>query len=131
VSVITDVLPIRIGLFSRTAREPKHSAPAEVDRLRHKLAGAELLIGGYRLQLDMLEREHAQTIARIDERHAEIVRGLERELAEAHRRIDIAGQANAAADLTQEIDTRSLRKRFETGPVRRLGASPLAVTDGD
>jgi hypothetical protein len=66
------VFPVRIGhLFpARPARKPKHSAPAEVDRLRHKLTGAELLIGGYQLQLDMLEREHDVT-----------VRGLESQIA--------------------------------------------------
>lgn len=53
---ITAYLP-RLGLLDRSTRKPKHSAPVEVDRLRHQLAGAELLMAGYRLQLEDRDRE--------------------------------------------------------------------------
>lgn len=55
-------------------------------------------------QMRMQRDEHAATIQRIDELHAEAVEGLE-----ANRRLGIACQANAAADQTQEIDVSSLR----------------------
>ena len=121
------ILPVRIGhLLSWPARTErparKHRAPDEIERLNaeledrdHKLAGARMLIKGLHLQLEDLEGKHAEVIARIDERHAETVRGLERELAEAHRRLDIACRANAAADLTQELDTSNLRDNYATG----------------
>jgi hypothetical protein len=61
---LTDLLPVRIGFLDRPTRRPKHSAPAEVDRLRHQLAGAELLMAGYRIQLDDEARKLADTAAK-------------------------------------------------------------------
>lgn len=118
---IASLLPIRLGFLDRPVRRPKHSAPLEVDRLRNKLAGAELLMAGYRIQLDDLHREHAEVIARIDERHGEIVRGLEAQLADLERRLDVRVLAESVVTRTQEIPVIT--------PVMPLHQSPLAVTD--
>ena len=72
---LTDYLP-RLGLLERPRRRPKHSAPAEVERLRAKLAGAELLMAGYRLQLDDKERELADTRAKQGEAEEIVVQQL-------------------------------------------------------
>lgn len=119
---LTHLLPVRLGIFNRPARQPKHSAPAEVERLRIKLAGAELLMAGYRIQLDDLRREHAEVIARIDERYGEIVRGLENHIADLERRLDIRVLAESVVTRTQEIPVISA--------VMPLHQSPMAaVTD--
>jgi hypothetical protein len=124
---ITDLMPIRISL--RDKPTGKRRGDDAVDLLQCKLIGAQLLIKGLRLQLDDQDREHEATIARIDERHGEVVRGLEEQIAELERRLGVACQANAAADLTQEIDTRDLQQRFATGRVVALQHSPQAATD--
>lgn len=72
---ITDYLP-RLGLLERTHRRPKHSAPAEVERLRAKLAGAELLMADYRLQLDDKERELVNVRAKQGEAEEIVVQQL-------------------------------------------------------
>lgn len=72
---LTDYLP-RLGLLERPHRRPKHSAPAEVERLRAKLAGAELLMAGYRLQLDDKERELADVRAKQGEAEEIVVQQL-------------------------------------------------------
>lgn len=127
---IASLLPVRIGLMDWAARKPKrtrHRAVDEVARQKAMRTGADLLIMGLRLQLRDQEAEHAAVIARIDERHGEIVRGLEQHIADLERRLNVGVLAEAAAAKTQEIDVRSLRERFETGPVRRLGAAPMAT----
>jgi hypothetical protein len=68
---VLDRLPTR-----RPRPASKHRAIDKVERLEILLAGANLLIGGLRVQLDDQAREHANTVARIDARHAETVRGL-------------------------------------------------------
>ncbi len=100
---LADLMPIRIGILDRPARKPRHRASDEVERLQFLLAGARQLIKGLHLQLEDKDREHEQVIQRIDERHAETVRGLERQIAELQRRLDIGVLAQAAADETQEI----------------------------
>lgn len=121
---ITDLLPIRISLRDKPTGKRREDDGA--DLLQCKLIGAQLLIKGLRLQLDDKDREHEATVRRIDARHAETVRGLERELKELRERVAIACKAETAVTQTQELDVRSLRERFESGPVMRLGASPLA-----
>ena len=126
---IASLLPVRIGLFDRTARKPKwpqHRAVDEVERQKAMRSGADLLIRGLRLQLDEQEAKHAEVIARIDARHGEIVRGLEQQIADLERRLNVGVLAEAAAAKTQEIDVRSLRERFASGPVRALHSSPQA-----
>lgn len=127
---IAGLLPIRIGLMDWAARKPKrtrHRAVDEVARQKAMRSGADLLIMGLRLQLQDQEAKHAEVIARIDERHGETVRGLEQQIADLERRLNVGVLAEAAAAKTQEIDVRSLRERFETGDVRRLGAAPIAA----
>ena len=104
---LTTYLP-RLGLLDRVTRKPKHRASDEVERLRHRLAGADLLLAGYRVQLDDKDREHAETIARIDERHAETVRGLEQQVRDLQWRLDIACKAETAVAKTQELDVSGL-----------------------
>jgi hypothetical protein len=120
-----DLLPARLA---RRDRPAKHRAADEVARLRHMLAGAEILIKGLRLQLNEQDTVHEEVVQRIDDRYTETIRGLEQQIADLERRLDIRTFAEAAAARTQELDVRGLRERFETGPVRRLGASPLADT---
>lgn len=100
---IASLVPIRIGHLRRQRPVRKHRAVDEVERLQTLLTGANILIAGMQVQLDDKDREHAETVKRIDERHAEVVEQLQSELAAAERRIAIACQANAAADQTQEI----------------------------
>jgi hypothetical protein len=108
----TDFLP-RLGLLEKPVR--KHRAPDEIERLNVHLTGARLLIKGLQSQLSDAEANHAEVIARIDERHGEIVRGLEQQIADLERRLGIACQANAAADMTQEFDARGVRDHFAAG----------------
>jgi hypothetical protein len=126
---LTDYLP-RLSPFDRSARKPKrtrHRAVDEVARQKALRTGADLLIKGLHLQLNEQAAKHAEVIARIDARHGEIVRGLEQQIADLERRLDVSTFAEAAAAKTQEIDVRSLQQRFETGGVLRLGAAPMAA----
>lgn len=124
---IADLMPVRIGLLDRKPRVVrKHRAPDECERLRFLLFGANLCIRGLHLQLDDKDREHAETVARIDERHAEIVRGLEAQVIRLQRRLEVGVLAEAAATETQEIDTQSLQERFAHGPVVALNQTPMA-----
>jgi hypothetical protein len=103
---ITDHLP-RLGLLERTHRKPRrtrHRAIDEVERQKALRAGADILIRGLRLQLAEQEDRHAEVIARIDARHAETVRGLERQIAELEHRLDVGVKAEHVVAKTQEID---------------------------
>lgn len=82
-------------------------------------------------QMRMQRDEHAATIQRIDELHAQTVEALEAQLTEANRRLGIACQANAAADQTQEIDVSALRAATQVIPLHQAGAAGLLgpVTD--
>jgi hypothetical protein len=125
---LASLLPVRLGLFDRSHRQPKHRASDEVTRLQHKLAGAELLMAGYRIQLDDLHRDHAETIARIDERHGEIVRGLEQQIEDLERRLDTRVLAENVVTKTQEIPIPpDLQARFAAGRAVTLEHSPQAV----
>ncbi|MDF2707041.1 MAG: hypothetical protein K0R62_2693 [Nonomuraea muscovyensis] len=115
---LTGLLPVR-----RT----RHRAVDEVGRLKFLLFGANLCIRGMRVQLDDQACEHAETVARIDARHAETVAGLERQVADLEHRLGIACQASAAADQTQEIDPEVVKRM--TGPPVPLHQAPFAVTD--
>jgi hypothetical protein len=123
-----DLLPVRLGLFDRRVPRTRHRAIDEVDRQLALRAGADLLIKALHLQLDDQAREHADTVARIDARHAETVRGLEQQIADLQRRLDVGVKAEHVIAATQEIDVRSLRDRFTDGPVRSLHHSPQAGT---
>jgi hypothetical protein len=121
---LTDLLPARLAWRERPARKPRHPqhrATDEIDRQRTLRAGADLLIKGLRLQLEEQEDRHAATVARIDARHGEIVRGLEQQLAELERRLSVGVLAEAAATRTQEIPIIT--------PVMPLHQAPFAATD--
>jgi hypothetical protein len=99
---LTDYLP-RLGLLEWPARRPRHRASDEVETLRLKKVWADSLIKALRVQLDDQDRKHDEVIRRIDERHGETVRGLENQIAELERRLQIGVLAEAAAAQTQEI----------------------------
>jgi len=101
--VTISLLPIRISHFKRDKPTGKRREDDTVDLLQCKLIGAQLLIKGLRLQLDDQDHEHAETVQRIDERHGEVVRGLEDQIAELERRLRVGVLAEAAAAQTQEI----------------------------
>ncbi|MER6350574.1 hypothetical protein ABT186_01655 [Streptomyces sp. NPDC001634] len=129
---ITDYLP-RLGLLERTT--PRHRAVDEVGRLRHQLAGAEIYMAGQRVQIEDLEIERDNATERRDiaekalTQAEAVIRLRDQRIAELERRLNVGVLAEAVVAKTQELDCRSLQERFETGPVRRLGASPLAATD--
>lgn len=125
---LADLLPVRLGLIDRRPPRTRHRAIDEVDRQIALRAGADLLIKALRLQLDDQAREHADTVARIDARHAETVRGLEQQIADLQRRLDVGVKAEHVVAETQEIDVRDLDDRFRDGPVRSLHHSPQAGT---
>lgn len=122
---LTDLLPVRIGL--RDKPTGKRRQDDAVDLLQCKLIGARLLIKGLRLQLDDQAHEHAETIARIEARHGETVRGLEAQVARLERQLEIGVLAEAAAAQTQEMEIPAdLRERFAEGPVVALNQTPMA-----
>ncbi|MET9190727.1 hypothetical protein ABZX63_36495 [Streptomyces tendae] len=121
-----DLLPVRIGLLDRP-RKQRHRAIDEVDRQRALRVGADLLIRGLRLQLADQEAEHAEIIARIDERHAEIVEGLEQQIADLERRLAVGVLAESAAARTQELSIAEIRRHC-VKPVP-LHQAPFATTD--
>lgn len=98
-----ELIPVRLGMLGRTPRT-RHRAIDEVDRQIALRVGADLLIKGLHVQLADQEAAHAKTVNRIDARHAETVRLLEQQIADLEHRLNIACQATAAADQTQEID---------------------------
>lgn len=117
---LTTYLP-RIGLLDRSARRPRHPQHRAVDEVERQLilrAGADLLIKGLRMQLEEQAVRHAETIRRIDERHAEVVEGLEHQIRELKRRLAVRALAEAAAAETQPIPVIT--------PVLPLHQSPLA-----
>lgn len=128
---IASLLPVRFGLFDRPARvarkprHPQHRAIDEVGRQKTLRAGADLLIKGLRLQLDEQAAKHAEVIARIDERHGEIVRGLERQIEGLERRLKVGALAESVVTKTQELSADEIRKHCTT-PVLPLHLSPLA-----
>lgn len=120
------LMPVRLGMLARTPRT-RHRAVDEVDRQKALRVGADLRIKALVVQLEDAEARHAETVARIDERHAEVVAGLERQVADLERRLDIACQATAAADQTQEIDP-DVVARICGRPIP-LHEAPFATTD--
>ncbi|MFD7465059.1 hypothetical protein [Streptomyces tendae] len=122
-----DLMPVRIGILNRPARKQRHRAIDEVDRQRALRYGADLLIKGLHLQLADQEAEHAEIIARIDERHAEIVEGLEQQIADLERRLAVGALAESAAARTQELSIAEIRQHC-VKPVP-LHQAPFATVD--
>jgi hypothetical protein len=106
------------------ARRPKparkHRASDEAGRLKALLDGALLCVKGLRVQLDDQEREHAATIARIDARHAETVRELERQIADFKQRLDVAVKAEHVIAPTQEIPAEQVLTLWQARDTGRL-----------
>jgi hypothetical protein len=115
--ILASLLPIRINLREKPVG--KHREDDAVDLLHCKLTGARLLIKGLRLQLDDKDREHEAAIRRIDDRHAEVVRGLEAQLADANRRLDIACKAETAVTQTQEMPVEEIRRHCTPVPLHQ------------
>jgi hypothetical protein len=115
---LADLLPVRLGLFDRRVPRTRHRAIDEVDRQLALRAGADLLIKGLRVQLDDQAREHEETVARIDARHAETVRGLEQQIADLQHRLDVGVKAEHVIAQTQEIPA---------DEVRRMCAKPVPL----
>lgn len=111
----TDYLP-RLGLLERTHRKPKHSAPAEVERLRHKLAGAEMLMAGYRLQLDEAHAKQGEA-EEIVVQHLADIEELTVERDEWRDRA-LALQARFGPQLAAEANA----NRITVPPMQRIGA---------
>lgn len=81
-----------------------------------------------RLTGQLAAEQGARAVAEADvEARDRWLKDMERELADARRRLDIGVLAEAAASRTQEIDVRGLRERFATGPVVSLHQSPQAA----
>jgi chromosome segregation ATPase len=82
-----------------------------------------------RLTEQLAAEQGARAVAEADvEARDRWIKDMERELADARRRLDIGVLAEAAASRTQETDMRDLRDRFATGPVVTLNNSPQAAS---
>jgi predicted nucleic acid-binding Zn-ribbon protein len=92
---------------------------AERNRLQDQLDEAGIELSGAR-------EDHADTVARTDARHAEIVAEMQQQIDDLTRRLNVGVLAGAAASETQEIDARELQDRFADGSVVSLHHSPQA-----
>lgn len=75
-------------------------------------------------QMRMQRDEHAEAIARIDERHGETVRELEAQIAELKRRLDVGVLAESVVTTTQELSLEQIRQHC----VMPLQQAPFATT---
>lgn len=94
------------------------------DRLRTRAAEAEIVAACTLVDLDdvtVARNELAAALARIDDRHAEVVEGMQREIDDLWRRLEIGAQAEAAATETQAYPV--ITQRFEHGSPIRLGVA--------
>ncbi|MFM9589820.1 hypothetical protein ACKI1J_15145 [Streptomyces scabiei] len=125
------LLPVRFGLRRQTVHTTRHRAVDEVERQKGMRAGADLLIQALRLQLDDQDREHEQTVARIDARHAEVVDGMQRQIDELQRRLDIACKAETAVTQTQELSVAEILRHCTPVPLHEARDAGLLgpVTD--
>lgn len=129
---IVDYLP-RLGLLDRSARQPRHSAPAEAERLRNRLTWADLLIKAQRVQISDAEHKLAveQERRRVAERElaqAEAtIRLRNQEISDLKRRVDVGVKAEHVIAKTQEIDPEEVR-RYCITPVH-LSKAPFATAN--
>jgi hypothetical protein len=105
---VASLLPIRLGLFDKPTG--KRRQDDTVDLLQCKLTGARMLIKGLRLQLDDQAHEHAETIARIEDRHGETVRGLEQQIADLEERLKVGVLAESVVTKTQELSLDEIQR---------------------
>lgn len=122
---LADLMPARLGRITRKQRHPQHRAVDALDRQIALRAGADLLIRGLRLQLEDQELRHAEVIARIDQLHAEVVDGLERQIEELERRLNRDVLAESVVTKTQELSLDEIRRHC----VVPLHESPMATVD--
>ncbi len=141
---ITDLLPIRIDLFDRPARQPKHSAPAEVERLKLKLAWADSLIKAQQVQIGDAGMKLDRALAHQAEAEELVVQlqadkddltaerdGIAEELAALKRRFAplLAAEANAHAVTVPPMqrDTSAIEDQAtQPIPVMHLGVAAAA-----
>lgn len=127
------ILPIRLGqLVAWPARKerpaPKHSAPAEVDRLRRSLTFADLLIKTQRVQLNDADRKVDDANERRDNaekalRQAEAtIRLRDHTITELRRKLDVGVKAEHVIAKTQELSVEEIQRHC----VMPLHQSPLA-----
>lgn len=146
---LADLLPIRREPKPRKANRAEiklrkteaHLAAVQEDnvRLLNRQAAADDLIARQAQRINRLEADDRDLRLRLTaeqgahaadvETRNRWIRDLERQLADAARRLEIRTWAEAAAATTQEIDVRSLRERFASGPVVSLHHSPQASTN--
>jgi len=98
----------------------------QVDELKANRNQLEQQLDEAGIELSGARADHAQTVARIDARHAEIVAEMQQHIDDLTRRLNIGVLAGAAASETQEIDASELQARFADGPVVSLHHSPQA-----
>ncbi|MDX2761614.1 hypothetical protein [Streptomyces europaeiscabiei] len=123
-TAISDLLPIRLTWRERPTG--KHREDDAVDLLQCKLASARLLIKGLCLQLDDKDREHEETVARLDERYGATIRQLETELADARSRLEVRNWADSVVTQTQEIPVEEVLRHCTPVPLHQ---SPMARRD--
>jgi hypothetical protein len=121
VTIISDLLPGRLTWWERPTG--KHREDDTVDLLQCKLTGARLLIKGLRLQLDDKDREHEETVARLDERYGATIRQLKTELADARSRLEVRNWADSVVTTTQEIPVEEVQRHCTPVPLHQ---SPMA-----
>lgn len=123
-TAIGDLLPVRLAW--REKPTGKHREDDAVDLLQCKLASAWLLIKGLCLQLDDKDREHEETVARLDERYGATIRQLETELADARSRLEVRNWADSVVTQTQEIPVEEVLRHCTPVPLHQ---SPQARRD--
>lgn len=122
---LNGLMPARL-VARRERPVRKHRAPDEVERQRWLRAGADLLIKALYAQLDDKDREHEETVARLDERYGATIRQLETELADARSRLEVRNWADSVVTQTQEIPVEEIRRHCTPVPLHQ---SPQARRD--
>jgi hypothetical protein len=89
-----ELIPVRLGML-RPVRQPKHSAPAEVDRLRLRLGWANDLIRTQQVQIDDAEKR-ADWAAACQAEAEELVVKLQADVDDLTAERDQFAEENAA-----------------------------------
>lgn len=115
--------------------EPPHKTRSERDELKAKLAAEKTRSQALQDQLDRAGIDYSGALHDLEEARGEI-RRLAAEAIRLQAALDNATSVDVAAGVrdidpddqpTQPMDMREVRQRFDTGPIRRIGVSPLAV----
>lgn len=91
----------------------------EIDQLTAHLDAAGINLSGAREDLRIATGHLDQA--------EQAIRDRDRRISELEHRLAVGVRAETIVATTQAMDMSSVRERFEHGPVRRLGASPLAA----